>query len=77
MKNKIFYVAYGTVIDARDRITLGDGITNAVRHATIKIDELQFEITLDDAVINDKVIAFYSKDNKGQMVYRFAIRDVY
>ena len=68
------YVAYGTVIDAKDRITLGDGITNVVRHATIKIDELQFETTLDDAIINDKVIVFYSKDNQDNMVYRFTIR---
>ena len=68
------YVAYGTVVDARDIITIGDGLTNAIRYATIKIDELQFEVTLDNAVTNDKVVAFYSKDSKGQMVYRYAIK---
>ena len=71
---KSLYVAYGIVIDARDSITIGDGITNVVRYATIKIDELQFEVSLDDTVLNDKVIVFYSKDDKEQMVYRFAIK---
>lgn len=68
---KSLYVAYGTVIAVRD-----DGIivTNTVICATIKIDELQFEVTLDNAIINDKVIVFYSKDNQDNMVYRFTIR---
>lgn len=72
--SKSLYVAYGTVVNARDSTTIGDGIKNIVRYATIKIDELQFEVPLDDAILNDKVIVFYSKDDKEQMVYRFAIR---
>ena len=76
---KSLYVAYGTVIDTRDSITIGiignGGCnTNIIHYATIEMDGVQFEISLKDATINDKVIAFYSKDNKGQMVYRFAIR---
>ena len=71
---KSLYAAYGTVVNARDSATIGDGIQNIVRYATIKIDELQFEVPLDDAILNDKVIVFYSKDNKGQMVYRFAMK---
>ena len=73
-EEKSLYVAYGTVVNARDSVTLGDGIQNIVRYATIKIDELQFEVELDDAILNDKVIVFYSKDDKEQMVYRFSIR---
>ena len=71
---KSLYVAHGIVVNARDSVTLGDGIQNTVRYATIKIDELQFEVELDKAILNDKVIVFYSKDDKGQMVYRFTIR---
>lgn len=69
------YVAYGIVVDARTSVTpLGDHSTNEVRYATVQINELKFEITLDNAVIDNGVIIFYSKDDKGQMVYRFAIR---
>ena len=71
---KSLYVAHGIVVNVRDSITLGYGIQNTVRYATIKIDELQFEVELDKAILNDKVIVFYSKDDKGQMVYRFTIK---
>lgn len=71
---KSLYVAYGTVVNVRDSATIGYEIHNIVRYATIKIDELQFEVSLDDAILNDKVIVFYSKDDKEQMVYRFTIR---
>lgn len=76
---KSLYVAYGIVIDTRDSVIVGtDGfdLTTRVHYATIEMDGVQFEIELKDAIINDKVIVFYSKDNKGQMVYRFAIRKV-
>lgn len=68
------YVAYGFVVDARTSGTLGEGKAYDVRYATVQINELKFEITLDNAVIGNGVIVFYSKDNKGQMVYRFTIR---
>lgn len=71
---KSLYVAHGIVVDARSSTTIGSGLQNTVRYATIKIDELQFEVALDKAILNDKVIVFYSKDDKGQMVYRFTIR---
>lgn len=71
---KSLYVAYGTVIDARDSITIGEGIKNTVRYATIQIDNIQFEVELDNAILNDEVVIFYSKDDKEQMIYRFAIR---
>lgn len=72
---KSLYVAHGIVVNAKDSITgIGIGITNTIRYATIQIDNMQFEVELDDAVLNDKVIVFYSKDDKGQMVYRFTIR---
>ena len=71
---KSLYAAYGTVVNVRDSATIGDGIKNIVRYATIKIDELQFEVLLDDAILNDKVIVFYSKDDKEQMIYRFAMK---
>ncbi len=69
------YVAYGTVVDARDSTTVGDGMTNIVRYATIQADNTQFEVELDSAILNDKVIVFYSKDDKEHMVYRFTIRN--
>jgi len=58
---KSLYVAHGIVVDARTSTTIGtDGmLKNAVRYATIKIDELQFEVELDKAILNDKVIVFY------------------
>lgn len=68
------YVAYGIVVDARTSGTLGGSDAYDVRYATVQINELKFEITLDNAVIDNGVIIFYSKDDKGQMVYRFAIR---
>ena len=68
------YVAYGIVVDARTSGTLGERDAYDVRYATVQINELKFEITLDNAVIDNGVIIFYSKDDKGQMVYRFAIR---
>ncbi len=73
---KSLYVAYGIVVNIRDSTTIGTGgmLTNTVRYATIKIEELQFEVELDKSIPNDKVIVFYSKDDKGQMVYRFTIR---
>lgn len=71
---KSLYVAYGTVIDARDSVTIGEGINNTVRYATVQIDNIQFEAELDNAILNDEVVIFYSKDDKGQMVYRFTIR---
>ena len=71
---KSLYVAYGTVVNARDSITIVEGLTNIVRYATIQIDNIQLEVELDDAILNDEVIIFYSKDDKGQMVYRFTIR---
>ena len=74
---KSLYVAYGTVIDTRDSVIVGydvGDLTTRTHYATIEMDGVQFEIELKDAIINDKVIVFYSKDNKGQMVYRFAIR---
>lgn len=55
-------------------LTLGGSYAYGVRYATVQINELKFEITLDNAVIGNSVIVFYSKDNKEQMVYRFAIR---
>lgn len=70
---KSLYVAYGIVVSARDSITIGDGMNYSVRYATIKIDDLEFEIALDDAILNDKVIVFYSKDDDGRIVYRFTI----
>ena len=69
---KSLYAAYGTVVNVRDSVSVAPQ-TNIVRYATIKIDELQFEIPLDDAILNDKVIVFYSKDDKEQMVYRFCL----
>lgn len=73
---KSLYVAYGTVIDTRDSVTIGIEVyeINTIHYATIEMDGVQFEEALDDALINDKVIVFYSKDNKGQMVYRFVMR---
>jgi hypothetical protein len=73
---KSLYVAYGTVIGLRDDATMdADGLISVVRYVTIQIDELQFEVSespLDDAAFNDKVMVFYSQNDKGQMVYRFA-----
>ena len=72
---KSLYVAYGTVVNARNSITVDvEGLKNTVRYATIQIDNIQFEVELDNAILNDEVIIFYSKDDKGQMVYRFTIR---
>lgn len=68
------YVAYGIVVNARTSGTLGESDAYDVRYATVQINELKFEITLDNAVIGNGVIVFYSKDDKEQMVYRFAIR---
>lgn len=70
---KSLYVAYGIIVSTRDSITIGDGMNNIVRFATIKIDDLEFEIVLDNAILNDKVIVFYSKDNNGRIVYRFTM----
>lgn len=49
-------------------------ILNTVRYATIQIDNIQFEVELDNAILNDEVVIFYSKDDKGQMIYRFTIK---
>lgn len=68
------YVAYGIVVDTRTSGTLGENNAYDVHYATVQINELKFEITLDNAVIGNNVIVFYSKDDKEQMVYRFAIR---
>lgn len=67
------YVAYGTIVDAHDDTFVGDGITNTTRKAKVQIDDLQFEVELDNAIVNDEVIIFYSKDNNGHMTYRYTI----
>lgn len=71
---KSLYVSYGVVIDSITDATVGVGITNSIRKATVDVGSTQFEVEIEtDAIINDKVIVFYSKDNQGNMVYRFVM----
>lgn len=70
---KSLYVAYGVVIDIRVSTTVNEDLTTTIRYATVKIKNLEFETELKDALVNDNVIVFYSKDKEGKLVYRFTI----